>query len=480
MKVFVHQILTGTPPDDVEQRGTRIVWMLSCRLLPVIWVASALFAWSGDWINRAVCLFFSLVFSVPLLLIRAGKESAAKWFFMGELTLFTLVLPLQAGPSATTEWVAVLLPLVAYVVFDKDWHISWLGFGFVVYCIVQLIYRYHTPWTTPVLPGLFHMILAGTVSVFVYWLLVMFKQDIMRTEQIVLEQRDILLANQQAIAAQNAELLAANAELERQRATLQSLNTELRHFAHAASHDLKEPLRNMGSFAALLSRRIGTDPDNHEMLSFIENGAKRLSQMLDDLIVYGRVGADRAPAEPIFVADVLAIIEQNLRNQLLQAGGRIECQGVMPVIRAHRTLLVQLFQNLVSNGLKYRRDGVPPVVQIRFTRKDDNLLFVVRDNGIGIPAKYLKRVFEPFRRLHNRSEYEGSGIGLATCKKIVEQYGGRIWAESTGPETGTAFFIELPGSMGKSPGDAEAENLSANLREVAFPVGHRTHSTVLF
>ena len=417
----------GRPRFDhaaVGDRGVRVVWLLSRMLVPVTWAAAAGYIFSGQIPNMVLALGVALVFSLAPLLAYRGQMRAAKRMFLFQFLFLVFVLPLALGPTAKTEWVAVVLPAICYFLFEEVRHGLCLSVGLASYGLVKCIYAFHTPWMPPVFLDFYHFLLASAVCLFLYWLLVIFKHDTVQSEAIVREQHKTLLENQEAMARQNADL---------------------RHFAHAVSHDLKEPLRNIGSFSHLLARRIGDDPNQRELLHFIEDGAKRMSRLLDDLIGYAQVGTHNAPIEPVELNDLLKIVQLNLRPRLEQLGGRIEAMP-LPAIAAHRTLLSQLFQNIVGNGLKYGRPGVPPVVQIRFLRKDGNLLLVFRDIGIGIEAEHLDRIFEPFRRLHNRTEFEGSGIGLATCRKIVEQYGGRIWAEST-PGEGTAFFVELPAAM---------------------------------
>ncbi|MFN4254866.1 MAG: ATP-binding protein [Saprospiraceae bacterium] len=415
---------SGPAISAASDRGARGVWVLSRMLTPVTWVAALGYLFSGQIPNMALAMSVAVVFSLPPLLIHFGRPHAAKRMFLFQFLFLVFIVPLAVGPPAMTEWVAILLPAIGYFLFEEERHSLYLLLGLASYGLIKCIYHFHTPWMPPALLDFYHFMLASAVCLFVYWLLVIFKRDTVQSEAIIREQHKVLLENQEAMARQNADL---------------------RHFAHAVSHDLKEPLRNIGSFSNLLARRIGDDPSQRELLHFIEDGAKRMSRLLDDLIGYAQVGMHNSPAEPVELNDLLKVVRLNLRLRLEQLGGRIEAMS-LPALLAHRTLFMQLFQNIVGNGLKYSRPDVPPVVQIRCLRKDGNLLFVFRDNGIGIAPEHLERIFEPFRRLHNRSEFEGSGIGLATCRKIVEQYGGRIWAEST-PGEGTAFFVELPAGM---------------------------------
>ena len=235
-------------------------------------------------------------------------------------------------------------------------------------------------------------------------------------------------------------------EEERQRyaAELARSNQELEHFAYVASHDLQEPLRMVSSYTQLLARRYKDklDQDAREFIEFAVDGAARMQTMIKSLLQYSRTSREQVSFGPV---DTMAVVQQALRNLKLvleESKATIEL-NLLPTISGQEALLVQLFQNLVGNALKFRKRDVPPHIHIGATVNSHFSEFSVRDNGIGIEKQYFDRIFLIFQRLHVVDEYAGTGIGLALCRKIVERHGGRIWLEST-PDAGTTFFFTLP------------------------------------
>ena len=234
------------------------------------------------------------------------------------------------------------------------------------------------------------------------------------------------------------------AELELRMQELQRSNEELERFGYVASHDLSEPLRTMGSYAQLLQRRYDhlLDADGREFIGFMTDASQRMKQMLDGLFTYSRAGRTAAPSRPVNLQAVVEEVCQNLGRLIADKGGRIEAHG-LPTVFADRASLIQVLQNLMANGLKFCAPGRAPVVSVDCVEDASNWTISVADNGIGIEPRFFERAFVVFQRLHRRDQYEGSGIGLAVCKKIVESHGGRIWIESE-PGAGTVFRFTLP------------------------------------
>jgi PAS domain S-box-containing protein len=224
-------------------------------------------------------------------------------------------------------------------------------------------------------------------------------------------------------------------------------NRELERFAHIASHDLQEPLRMVASYTQLLAHRYHDqlDQDARDFINYAVDGATRMKQLIEDLLAYSRVTARGLPAAVVDTQNAFSLALRNLEAAIGESHAEITGGG-LPAVLADGSQMVQLFQNLVANAIKFRTPGVPPRVRIEARQAPDHprqWLFRVADNGIGIDPKFFDRVFVIFQRLHTRHEYPGTGIGLALCQRIVERHGGRIWIESE-PGKGTAFLFTLP------------------------------------
>ena len=258
------------------------------------------------------------------------------------------------------------------------------------------------------------------------------------TQSQLVEVNVLLEQNNAILGSKNEEIAIKNKQLE-------NSNEDLENFAYVASHDLKEPLRMINSYTALLKRRYNDmfDETGQEFMFFVTDAAKRMNVLLDDLLNYSRVGKSGTMDNIIDVNDVLLIVRSNLSKRLEEEKGIIQINKEnMPSIISNHTQMVQLFQNIVSNALKFRGER-DPLVTIDCSVKDGKNIFSIKDNGIGIAPEHQERVFEMFKRLHTRDEYEGTGIGLSTCKKIVVKHGGDIWLESE-HGVGTTFYFSIP------------------------------------
>jgi PAS domain S-box-containing protein len=241
---------------------------------------------------------------------------------------------------------------------------------------------------------------------------------------------------QEALAAQTLELARSNADLER--------------FAYVASHDLQEPLRMVASYVQLLGRRYKgkLDRDADDFIAFAIDGARRMQHLIHDLLAYAKLGSETKALRPTDCESVFQHAIDNLTGAI-EEGAAVITHDPLPTLMANESQLVQLFQNLIGNAIKFHGPEAPRIhvsAQERQSEEPDtqgHWLFSIRDNGLGIDPQYQERIFEIFQRLHDRSAYSGTGIGLAVCKKIVEVHGGRIWVESRLAH-GSTFYFTIP------------------------------------
>jgi PAS domain S-box-containing protein len=248
--------------------------------------------------------------------------------------------------------------------------------------------------------------------------------------------RELNASLEQRVEERTEELVASNE-------ALRQSNEDLNQFAYAASHDLQEPLRMVALFSQMLYSAYSSklDPEADQYISYVVNGAKRMEQLLRDLLSYSQAGSSsEGPAQPVQCPAVLEKVMLNLQAAIEQNGASVEW-GKLPTLPAHEVRLVQLFQNLIGNAIKYRGLEAPKI-NVTASREKNGWTFCVQDNGIGIDPEYAQQIFGVFKRLHGHN-YPGTGIGLAICQRIVERYGGRIWVESTLGE-GSRFYFTLP------------------------------------
>ena len=228
---------------------------------------------------------------------------------------------------------------------------------------------------------------------------------------------------------------------------LEWANKELQDFVYVASHDLREPLRKISSFGTLLqdSLKGKLDEDQQENFEFMIDGTRRMQDMIDALLSYSRITTKAKPLQQVFLNKVIENLKKfELATLLDETRGTIRIPEPLPPVQADPSQMNQLFQNLIGNGLKFHKEGIPPEIIIRAHEVENKMIRIeVEDNGIGIDEKYHEQLFVMFKRLHSREQYKGTGIGLAICKKIVERHGGTIGVKST-PDKGSTFWFTLP------------------------------------
>lgn len=245
------------------------------------------------------------------------------------------------------------------------------------------------------------------------------------------------------LGRERTELIKTRQDLEKSVAELGRSNVDLQQFAYVASHDLQEPLRMVSSYTQLLAKRYRgqLDADADEFIAYAVDGATRMQKLIQDLLAYSRVSTDSQPFEPTPMGAVLSYAMDNLLSAIKESRAVIT-HDRLPTVRGDAKQLAQVFQNLLSNAIKFHGDQ-PPRIHISAQRREQEWLFSVRDQGIGIDPQFAGRIFVIFQRLHTRTEYPGTGIGLAICKKIIERHGGRMWVESELGK-GATFWFSIP------------------------------------
>ncbi len=239
-------------------------------------------------------------------------------------------------------------------------------------------------------------------------------------------------------------LVKQNAEISRLNTQLQSTNADLMQFTYVVSHDLKEPLRMVTSFMELLKSKHGhtIDAKGQTYINFAIDGGKRMRKMIDDLLKLSRIGRENSEKEVADLNDIVEEVKLNILKLTGDAGAEIIIENELPVLPVYRSDILRLLQNLLSNAIKFRKKDIPPVIRINAKEESDAWLFSISDNGIGIKKNEFEKIFEIFARLHAKESYEGSGIGLAVCKKVVHHHGGIIWVESE-EDKGSTFYCTL-------------------------------------
>jgi signal transduction histidine kinase len=267
------------------------------------------------------------------------------------------------------------------------------------------------------------------------------------------------------VADRTAQLTTLNQELARS-------NRELQDFAYVASHDLPEPLRKIQAFGDLLKTEYAAalGAEGSDFIARMQNAALRMNRLISDLLEFSRVTTKAQPFTQVDLTEVAREVVTDLETRIRQSGGQVDI-GALPVVEADATQMRQLLQNLIANALKFHRPDAPPLVSLK-TAKPESLnqadqatangfcQIAVSDNGIGFDEKYLDRIFTPFERLHARGGYEGTGMGLAVCRKIVERHGGAITARST-PGAGRVFLVSLPVRQADRPAQGRLQTCPA-------------------
>jgi signal transduction histidine kinase len=369
----------------------------------------------------------NLFTSVNEYLKRQSNQFLLIWGLI--LVLFVGVVDYVTGQELSFS-IFYLLPIsfVAWYTNSKSGVFMCLissAIEFVVNSVTGRTYSHYliSCWNSAVMLGFF------LISVFILSTL---KIEYERRIKLIKELKDSL-----------AELNRTKEELEQTSQDLARSNDDLKQFAYSASHDLQEPLRVVAGYVNLLARRYKDklDANADEFIGYIVDGVKRMQELIKDLLEYSQVGIKEKHFKPVESSLAVGLAIGNLQATIEEYGA-IVTYDELPTVIADFSQMSRLFQNLIGNAIKFRGNESPKV-HISAERNGNEWIFSIKDNGIGIDPKNVKRIFVIFQRLHGREEYPGTGIGLATCKKIVERHGGRIWVESESGK-GSIFYFTIP------------------------------------
>ena len=335
----------------------------------------------------------------------------------------------------------VTVPIFALLFGEKISGYVWLIITliFYIYLFANDIYPKEYVTTLKISP-IYYATGNCFLIIFAFWLAFIFKSEQYYVVNSLIDQNKVLEAQYAEIAEKNAKILEARQKLEQS-------NAELEQFAYVASHDLKEPLRMITLYTQMIKRKIKVhlDTETEEFMGFVVDGTKRMQQLLDDLLEYSRLGK-KGTKNVIDLNDVMLVVQQNLKIPISNHEV-VFTADTLPRVNAIFSEMVQLFQNLVGNAIKFKKLDEIPSIHIGIKSvTNKSFIIQIKDNGIGMEAQGIDKIFNLFERLHTRDAYEGTGIGLATCKKVMENLGGNITVDSVYGE-GSIFYLEFPNSV---------------------------------
>jgi signal transduction histidine kinase len=411
-----------------------------------ICIFAYIFLFLGSPMNSEIPILFGTIVAMSSL-----------WFFKKYSNLFLtsnflsfsyfLVLaksvPSTGGLYSDNLLWLVLTPLISLLFANKK-----SGFSALLLLLSFTIYTYYCEANDTKPTIVFHndYFLTSYLFLFssIFIVAIIFENGQLLIIKILNNQKLELEEQKLALEQKNQEILEQKQQLEIMGEKLKEINYALEHFAATAAHDLREPLRMIGMYTSMSQRRMNNYPDKirDEYMGFVTNGVSRMNNLLTNLLEYSRSGRKEGDMKQVDLNNSLHNVILNLTVVLKETGACVITTS-LPTIHASDTDMSQLFQNLIANAIKFRKVNVPSEVFISYINRKDTHVISIKDNGIGIKKEHQSKVFNIFERVNGRDKYDGSGIGLATCRKIVESLNGKIWLRSAEGE-GTTFYIAFP------------------------------------
>lgn len=433
----------ANPPVFADEEKTRIAGLLHTILRWVMLIAMGsfiilFFIGPSRLLGLEITLFICVIGSGLIYLTRLGKIRLASLVFVSILAIFGLTLSIfsggLSGPSLSFN---IIVILIAGLLLSGKGAIVLMSVSWITNSALALV-EWKNLLPDPLAPMTiaFQWVIHSLYLIIAALLLFLANENIQSALKSARQKKE-------ALAKEILERKGIENQLKLYAERLKLSNDELQHFARVASHDLQEPLRMVSSYLQLLDRQYQGQLDKNALdyIQFAVDGAKRMQALLADLLEYARVSTRSQPFGLVDCNLLLQNIQKNLEVSIRETGAQLKL-APLPTVNGDQHQLGQLFQNLIANALKYRQ-GSPPVIQIRAQEQNGHWEFSISDNGIGIDPQHHDRIFQIFQRLHTREEFPGAGIGLATCKRITDRHGGKIWVDSN-LGSGSTFYFTIP------------------------------------
>ena len=372
-------------------------------------------------------LGMSLVCLVVVFMNGFNYVNLSRVTFMVGVNLMLFAGIVIMGPAARGDSFFLVALVIPFLIYDLK-NVGYIIGGVAISMILMVVCSMPMPYFTP-----YNLSHEQQLLMYHIGLVVEFFLALTAVYQMALYNRkaeEDLASSAQQMSFQTNELKRSNSDLEQ--------------FAYIISHDLKAPVRNISSFMSLLATKHGPslNPEAREFVDYSRNGAKRMERLIDDVLSYCRIGTNLPNPTPVNLNDVVSTVRFELGERLKSINGEVIISKELPIVHnVHSSLMYHVLQNLITNGLKFNKSEKPEI-NVYWTNSLNYYTFSVHDNGIGISKEYSATIFQMFKRLHTEHEYDGTGIGLAICKKIVEYYNGEIWFESEAGK-GTTFHFTI-------------------------------------